>query len=509
MLLNCMTETDQTAASPGAAMSLRRQLLAPLAWIWVLGLLSAATGAYWLAMASANAAFDRGLQDETAALAARVVWTDRGPLLDVSRQAMETMGWDAEGRNSFALLDETGRVLAGDPTVPRPAERHLSFSRPVLFDAEFHGEKVRGAQFSLTSPMLDRSVSVITMESRQKRSRLVRDVLLAMVLPTLAIALLTVGLLAWGIRRGLAPLRQVAREVERRAPNDLRSLPMQGVPAEVRPLIERINSLLADVQASLQLQRRFVADAAHQLRTPVAGLRVLTQELDLELRHSPAAAGQDSSAASWQPLMKALLRSSESLSRLISQLLSLVRSQGAQALNSQQVPVDIRAILREAAEPIAVRAARLGRSFYLEMPDVPALARVDGLWLGEALANVLDNALRYGGAVIRVRVQPLAQGTQIDIEDDGPGVASEDLPRLVEPFWRGERADVRADARRDGNPETRASAPGQGAAVGEGEGGTGLGLAIAYEVIQRLGGQWTAQTRPEFAGLRIRWILPH
>ncbi|MFY7866765.1 sensor histidine kinase [Roseateles sp.] len=499
-------------------MSLRRQLLAPLAWIWLFGLLASAGGAYWLATASANAAFDRGLQDETAALAARVTWSDRGALLDVSRQAMETMGWDAEGRNSFALLDESGRVLAGDSELPRPDLRHQSFSRPVLFDGVFQGERVRGAQFSLTSPMLDRSVSVITIESRHKRARLVRDVLLAMVAPTLVIALLTVTLLAWGIRRGLAPLRQVAREVERRAPNDLRALPIEGVPAEAAPLIERINSLLADVQASVQLQRRFVADAAHQLRTPVAGLRVLTQELEAELEQwhraeqslssGPESAGRTAAvdAPAWQPLMSALLRSSDSLARLIGQLLSLVRSQGAQLASANQPPVDIRPVLREAAEPMALRAARMGRSLLLDMPEHPVLVRADPLWLGEALSNVLDNALRYGGPNIRVHVQELGDGTQVDIEDDGPGVAPADLSRLVEPFWRGERADVRADARMEGPPM---DATGAGRAViGEGDGGTGLGLAIAHEVIQRLGGHWTAYTRPDVPGLRIRWVLP-
>ncbi|MEJ6005291.1 sensor histidine kinase N-terminal domain-containing protein [Paucibacter sp. AS339] len=521
--MSAATSSTLSAANPARPLSLRRQLLAPLAWIWLFGLLAAAGGAYWLAMASANAAFDRGLQDETAALAARVVWTDRGPLLDVSRQAMETMGWDLEGRNSFALLDEAGHVLAGDPAVPRPELRHQSFSRPVLFDGEFQGETVRGALFSLSSPMLDRSVSVIAIESRHKRARLVRDVLLAMVVPTLVIALLTVSLLAWGIRRGLAPLRQVAREVERRAPNDLRPLPIEGVPAEAVPLIERINSLLADVQASVQLQRRFVADAAHQLRTPVAGLRVLTQELELELRQwesqaladakpqgASGGAGPDRApqAGAWQPLMSALLLSSDKLARLIGQLLSLVRSQGAQALAPHQAAIDIRPMLREAAEPMALRAARLGRSLLLDMPDSPVPARVNTLWLGEALSNVLDNALRYGGPNISVRVGMAAVGVQIDIEDDGPGVAPADLPRLVEPFWRGERADVRADVRGSPRSNGLGESASSAGSVGEGDGGTGLGLAIAYEVIQRLGGSWLAQTRPEVAGLRIRWILP-
>ncbi len=474
---------DSSRPEPRRPLSLRRQLLVPLAWIWLLGLGAVLAGAFWLASVSANAAFDRGLQDETAALAAKLVWTDRGPLLDISRQAMELLNWDHETPNRFVVLDEAGHVLAGDADVPRPDLRHQSFAQPQLFDAEFQGERVRGAQFSVNSPMLDRSVTIIKVEASHKRGRLVRDVLLALAMPTLAIALLTVALLNWGIRRGLAPMRAVAREVEQRAPSDLRALPVEGVPAEAVPLIERINSLLADVQQSVTVQRRFVADAAHQLRTPVAGLRVLTQELAFELSQYKGA-----EPGAWQPLLAALLRSSDRLTRLIGQLLSLVRSQGSHQFFDGELPrQDVRPILREAAEPFAVRAARQGRSLLLEMPDTPVLARADSLWLGEALANVLDNALRYGGNQIVVTVCELADAVQIDIEDDGAGVAPTDLPRLTEPFWRGERADTRGD---------------------DGSGGSGLGLAISFEVIARLGGSWTAQTRPEFAGLRIRWRLP-
>jgi signal transduction histidine kinase len=117
------------------------------------------------------------------------------------------------------------------------------------------------------------------------------------------------------------------------------------------------------------------------------------------------------------------------------------------------------------------------------MPETPVPALAHTVWLGEALSNALDNALRYGGSSIVVRLQALADGALIEIEDDGPGVAPQDLPRLAEPLWRGERADQRSD------------------------GGTGLGLAIAYEVVTRLGGQWTAQTRPELDGFRLSWRL--
>jgi two-component system sensor histidine kinase TctE len=120
----------------------------------------------------------------------------------------------------------------------------------------------------------------------------------------------------------------------------------------------------------------------------------------------------------------------------------------------------------------------------MEAPDVPVLARAHPLWLGEVVNNLLDNALRYGGPRVTLRVVPKEEGGAVVIvEDDGPGVAPEHLAQLFEPFWRGERADLRND------------------------GGTGLGLTIAREVVQRLGGHIEAATRPGFQGLRFTITL--
>ncbi|MCH7345739.1 sensor histidine kinase N-terminal domain-containing protein [Pelomonas sp. CA6] len=466
-------------SAPPRRSSLRRQLLGPLLWIWVLG--SAATGAtgYWLARAAANSAFDRGLQDAVTALATKVAWTERSALLDVSRQTMELLNWEGNERSSFALVDERGQVLAGDDQVPQPQPQRQSFERPRMFDGRYRGQPVRGVLFSLASPMLDRSVSLIVVESLGKRRRLMQDVLVALALPTLALGGLSALLLAWRIRRSVRPLREIAHEAAQRAVNDLRPLPLQGVPAEAAPLIERINQLLQEVQQSVALQRRFVADAAHQLRTPVAGLRVLTQELALELGQHPVA------EAAVAPLTRALLGSTERMSRLTTQLLSLARAEAALATEGEVERMDIRPLLREAAEPMALRALRAGRSLSLELPAMPLLAHAHPIWLGEALTNVLDNALRYGGQAIVLRAASSPQGVRVEIEDDGPGIAEQDLPRLCEPFWRGERADIRGD------------------------GGSGLGLAIAFEIVQRLGGHWRTQTRPEVAGLRISWLLKH
>jgi two-component system, OmpR family, sensor histidine kinase TctE len=463
-----------------AGPSVRRALLRPLLWSWGIGLLTAVIGAYWLARTSANVAFDRGLQDEVSALAAKVTWSDRGPLLDLSRQAMELVTWDRDDRNGFVMTDADGDALAGDGHVPVPGAglRQASFAQPRLFDGDYDGEPVRGAVFSVSSPMLDRSVSVIVVETKHKRAELMRDLQLSIVLPALALGAVTFAMIGWGIRRGLQPLRDVATEVSLRDAQDWRPLPLHSVPREAVPLIERINRLLADVEQSIQLQRRFVADAAHQLRTPVAGIRVLAQSLAEELAAGPV------HETGWRPMLAQLERSTERLSRLIGQLLSLARSETALSMDGEHETMDIVPLLRESAEPLVLQALRQNRSIVMEAPSVPVLGRAHPIWLGEVVNNLLDNALRYGGQRVTLRVLPGANGgAVVEVEDDGPGVAADQVARLFEPFWRGERADLRND------------------------GGTGLGLTIAREVVLRLGGHIEAVSRPDFAGLRFRITL--
>jgi two-component system sensor histidine kinase TctE len=322
---------------------------------------------------------------------------------------------------------------------------------------------VRGAVFSVTSPMIDRTVSIVVVETRRKRTGLTRDLQLAIVLPALALGAVTFVLLGWGVRRGLRPLHRLGHEIALRDLHDWRPLSLARVPAEALPMVERINTLMLDVQQSVALQRRFVADAAHQLRTPVAGIRVLAQELQRSLRSAPAP------VSGWQPLLGELDLSTERLTRLIGQLLSLAGSETALTMDAEHRAQDIVPLLREATEPLVLQGLRQGHIIELDAPDAPVVARAHPIWLGEVVNNLLDNAQRYGGRRIVLRAAPLpGGGAEVTVEDDGPGVRPDELPRLFEPFWRGERADTRAD------------------------GGTGLGLAIAREIVDRLGGTLTA-----------------
>lgn len=471
--------------------SVRARLLKLLVWTWLFGLLVAVVGAYDLARHSAHVAFDRGLQGEVAALAARVTWSDRGPLLDTYRHPLESQAWDRQVGMGYAMVDLDGNTLAGDPFVPVPsaALRRDSVFQPRLFDAEFKRVPVRGAVFSVTSPMLDRTVSVIVVEHLDQQAVFMRRLQLSVVLPALMMGAATLALISWGVSQSFKPLHQVAVEVAARDPHDWRPLATSDVPSEALPLIERINELLSDMAQAITIQRRFVADAAHQLRTPVAGIRLLAQTLATELAAAPPQRGADvdgaDHGAGWRPLLEELTRSTERMSRLIGQLLRLVRSETALTRGDEQPLCDVTAQMREAVEPLVVKGMHMGRCVELEADGQPVFYRTDPLWLGEAVVNILDNALRYGGATIRMAVQRQAKGgVRITIDDDGPGMPRDQIERCFDPFWRGERADLRGDD------------------------GTGLGLTIAKEIVQRLGGIIWAQTRPEVAGLRVTIELP-
>jgi two-component system, OmpR family, sensor histidine kinase TctE len=267
---------------PNAGTSLARRLLLPLAWIWLVGIVAASLGAFVLARDAANTAFDRSLQDEAAALAAKVTWSDRGPLLDVSRQTLELLTWDSADRNGFAMVDIDGNPLAGDASVPVPLNREGSHQRPVLFNGNYQGEPVRGAVFSVTSPMIDRTVSIVVVETRRKRTVLTRDLQLAIMLPALALGAVTFVLLGWGVRRGLRPLHRLGHEIALRDLHDWRPLPLARVPAEALPMVERCSaaswptprtSCAHRWPASVCWRRSCSAACVRRRRPPVAGSR--------------------------------------------------------------------------------------------------------------------------------------------------------------------------------------------------------------------------------------------
>jgi two-component system sensor histidine kinase TctE len=286
---------------------------------------------------------------------------------------------------------------------------------------------------------------------------------------SLLIALMSMGVWA-GIRRGLRPLAELQQQMEGRRADALDPIELQAAPPEVGALAGAVNELLGQVQHSLATQRRFISDAAHQLRTPLAGLKSQT-ELALDAATDPA-------------LRQRLQRVHESAvrgARLVSQLLVLARAEPEAVAAQGWETVDCAALVRDVAADQVPRALAAGCDLGVDLPEAAVTVQGVALLLREALVNLIDNAVRYAGpgATVTVRLRRAGDDVWMDVEDNGPGLAPELRERAFERFVRG-------------------------ATTGE---GCGLGLAIVREIAERHGG--TARLLPAAPqGCIARLTLP-
>jgi two-component system sensor histidine kinase QseC len=280
-------------------------------------------------------------------------------------------------------------------------------------------------------------------------------------LPALAL------LLAIAIGFALAPLRQLAREVAERAPDRLDPLPVETLPAEVEPLVARLNSLFADIMRALENERRFTADAAHELRTPLAALKAQAQV---------ALASVD--AAERQHALNQILAGCDRATHLVAQLLTLARLDAAAPHPLQDMA------LRPIAEEVLAMSAgeAIERHCELALRDGDTQVRGDPLLLQVLLRNLIDNALRHSGAA-QVEVSIVRQATRavLTVSDNGCGIAEDEYERVRHRFYRGAGAD---------------------------SSGSGLGLSIARRIAELHGGSLDISAPDTGGGVSLRVSLP-
>ena len=311
-----------------------------------------------------------------------------------------------------------------------------------FFDGVSDGQDIRIAAHRTASGYV-----VQVGETLHKRNRLIGEILVAEFVPTLLVAIAATALAWLGVAHGLRPLEELRLELMRRAPRDLRPLSDAAAPVETAPVVEAFNSLLSQVRDASTMQQRFLANAAHQLRTPLAGLQM---HLELLLRRELAPEVR----AEVERMHGATVRAS----RLANQLLALARVESAPEHGREFERIDLLTIADAAAREWAPRAhaADIDLGFALESAEL----RGDPLLLPELVDNLLDNALRYtapGGAVT-VRTGCHDGSPFLCVEDTGPGIPESERGKVLERFYRV--------------PGT----PGEG---------SGLGLAIVQEVVAR------------------------
>lgn len=435
-----------------------------LAPAMLLLLVAGALTAYSVALRSAVLAYDRALLDTALALSGQVSVGADGPQLALPKAAQDILLTDKYDTIFFRVLTADGRHVAGNRQLLPPEETPLEENR-VYYDAQIEGRPVRVA--ALFTERDGVPLTVLAAETLVKRKSLTWEVLLGMLLPELGLVIGTLALVWFGISSGLRPLDGLRRQLARRSPSDLRPIEAPAFSEEIAALVAEVNHLLQRLDASLDAQRHFVSDAAHQLRTPIAALHA---QIELALR---AAQGEQKA-----PLTTALA-AVRRLAHLVQQLLALARAEPAAPDTAP--PVDLADSVRQVGEAMLPKAFAAGIDLGFDL--LPAQLSGSRLLLEEAIANLIDNAIRYTPApgTVNVILRSDAHGIRLRVEDNGPGIPPAARTQVFERFFR--------------LPES-------------GGDGCGLGLAIVRRIASQHGGEVSVGESVELGGAAVELRFP-
>jgi two-component system sensor histidine kinase TctE len=390
---------------------LLRLLLPPIAALLAVG----AVVAYYPSLEPATQAYDQALVDIGLAIGSQVRVGETQYRFELPQAVDQVLRTDRFDRIYYRIMSPSGIEIAGDPDLPPPP------GDDIAHDTVYDGREVRVV--NVQSPCGSSICTVLVGETTLKRQRLARDILLQSLFPEILIALATLVIVWFGVKRGLEPLARLSEEIKSRSAGDLRPIDAAGVPSETRPLVGALNGLLEEVSSSSRSQQRFLANAAHQLRTPLAGLQAHT-ELALAQPMPEACRTQ------LEQVHRATIRTG----RLANQLLALARTEpGAR---SATAAVDLKGIAGGEADGWVRQS--LARDIDLGFELDPALVQGDAFLLREALSNLVHNAIEYSnrGGRVTVRTGRRNGHAFLEVEDDGPGIAPEERDRVLERFYR-------------------------------------------------------------------------
>lgn len=411
---------------------------------------------------------------------------------------------ERNGQVTYKIYTPKRHVLHGDESLPSVV--------PLTREPEFFNQDINHTSYRLVVqrvPSVAGDVVVEVADSSDPRKHWLKQLAMKVLLPNLVMIGVVAFFVSWAVRQALRPLRDLTLAIERRSPRDLNSIDERGIPLEIRPLVTSLNWLFRMVNRQSEAQRRFIADAAHQLRTPIASLQAQIEAWsesikrqqahgsDVRIQQSVPAdeAVEDQVQLVWSEAeqkhmvqlpaeeLQRLRQATRRTSQLVHQLLSLSRADAADTLELQQMqPVDLQALCEEVLERHLDAAAQKSIDLGLEVQAVSV--RGHTLWLQELLSNLVDNALQYTpvGGIVTIRCGVLAQQADaqatagkglkpqrpaapstvyrafLEVEDNGPGIAATDRARVLERFFRLPGSKVE---------------------------GTGLGLPIAREIAVR------------------------
>jgi two-component system sensor histidine kinase TctE len=498
-------------------------MFAPLLLLWPMSV----SITYLVAQSIASSPYDRALVERGETLAAHVRFDSGRARFDLSPGLLEIYGTGMGEPLTYLVVDGDGTILAGDRDLPHPRAAEFAADHPgavgtgrifngsfQLRDETLRGFPVRvayawisppnappppaagaGPASPAPGPRLDivaNRILIEVAESPAERTQLANEVIKGVILPQFVVLPLALLLVWFGLTRGLAPLARLQQTIRNRAPGDLSPINAETAPEELTPLVSSFNDLMARMAHNLDVQKRFIADAAHQMKTPLAGLRTQAE-----------LAQREGSAHELQRSLRQIAESTERATRLVNQLLALARAEHGAGETSAMMSIDLDPLARSVVQEWVGQAIRQGIDLGYEGSHVHPNHSRDGtedsdctilgspMLLREMINNLIDNAMRYtmpppgdgrpareaAGAADAITVRVFRSGASVllEVEDTGPGIAPEERSRVFERFYR---------------------------VLGNAGNGSGLGLAIVREIAeQHRAGLELTDAQPAHAGV--------
>jgi two-component system sensor histidine kinase TctE len=423
-------------------------LLPPLMTVGI----AAGWGAYVYMEHHLEAAYDLDLGDIARALVPHLHTRDGTTSLDLTELADTVLRADSSDEIFYAVRDGRGRLVGGDPILVASVALD---ARPRFWNATLEGRPVRAVGFRSGES------TIIAAETTHKREQAARDALLSAVTPVALLLGAAMVAILLGVSRGLVPLERLREEIEARSHADLSPVDEGHADEELAPLVRALNEMLQQLESAQNTQARFIANAAHQLKTPIAGL--VTQ---LDLAHDDAHLAQARLAAA-------------RLARLARQILSLAAADPTSNPVARDEPFDLADVVKGHAD--AWMRTATARHVELEFGLEPAPLHGNALLAGELATNLVDNATRYGARTVKVVTRHAYGRSILEVLDDGPGIPEAERTRIFERFYRLD------------NQSTE---------------GSGLGLAIVHEIAQRHGAVARIIDAPGASGTCVQVSFP-
>lgn len=424
---------------------------------------------YFVTLHYVNSAYDRWLLDSAKSLAQEIKIHDGKAVVELPPAALEMFRWDDMDKTYFKIISTTQGFLAGDNQVPEIPVGSEVWSHSSYFDAKMRDESVRVVSMLIKPNANDESIYVYVAETLNKRQTMMWDILLADLIPQTLLVIFAGIYLLMGVKKGLKPLHALANEIAQRSSKDLRPIPETHVFSEVRVLITTINDLLGRLASAIATQQRFISNAAHQLRTPLAGLKLQAER-----------ALREQDLAAMQPALEHVKNSADRMSHLTSQLLVLARAEPISG-GYELLSLDLNDLARKQCMLWEPKAWQRKIELSFVGSNTPIMIPGDAILLGELLSNLLDNAITYGreqGSIV-VELSALPSPKLI-VTDDGAGIPAAEIDKVFERFYR---------------------------IAGSSGHGCGLGLAIVKEIADLHHAQISLTRAGEDGGTRVSLVF--